>query len=187
MKLILLTMPDFFIEEHQILTALFDEGLELLHLRKPDSESVYLERLLTLIPETYRKRIVLHDHFYLKSEYNLAGIHLNNRNPLPPQNYKGQVSRSCHSAEEAVAAQAKGCTYVTAGHVFATRCKAGLPGRGLGFLKTVCRSVSVPVYAIGGISADNIDAVIQCGAKGACVMSGVMACEDVQRYLGELK
>ena len=43
MKLILLTMPDFFIEEHQILTALFDEGLELLHLRKPDSESVYLE------------------------------------------------------------------------------------------------------------------------------------------------
>lgn len=100
MKLILLTMPDFFIEEHQILTALFDEGLELLHLRKPDSESVYLERLLTLIPETYRKRIVLHDHFYLKSEYNLAGIHLNNRNPLPPQNYKGQVSRSCHSAEE---------------------------------------------------------------------------------------
>ena len=62
MKLILLTMPDFFIEEHQILTALFDEGLELLHLRKPDSESVYLERLLTLIPETYRKRIVLHDH-----------------------------------------------------------------------------------------------------------------------------
>lgn len=97
------------------------------------------------------------------------------------------IGASCHSAEEAVAAQAKGCTYVTAGHVFATRCKAGLPGRGLGFLKTVCRSVSVPVYAIGGISADNIDAVIQCGAKGACVMSGVMACEDVQRYLGELK
>ena len=90
MKLILLTMPDFFIEEHQILTALFDEGLELLHLRKPDSESVYLERLLTLIPETYRKRIVLHDHFYLKSEYNLAGIHLNNRNPLPPQTTKGK-------------------------------------------------------------------------------------------------
>ena len=35
MKLILMTVPYFFIEEHQILTALFDEGLEVLHLRKP--------------------------------------------------------------------------------------------------------------------------------------------------------
>lgn len=102
MKLILLTMPYFFIEEHQILTALFDEGLELLHLRKPNAEPVYSERLLSLIPEQYRKKIVVHEHFYLKSEYNLAGIHLNKRNPVPPRNYKGQISRSCHSAEEIV-------------------------------------------------------------------------------------
>ena len=86
MKLILMTTPYFFVEEHQILNALFDEGLEILHLRKPETEPVYSERLLTLIPETYRKRIVVHDHFYLKSEYGLKGIHLNHRNPeLPPK------------------------------------------------------------------------------------------------------
>ena len=40
MKLILLTPPDFFVEEDKILTALFEEGLDLLHLRKPDTEPV---------------------------------------------------------------------------------------------------------------------------------------------------
>ena len=68
MKLILMTRPDFFVEESQIITALFDEGLELLHVRKPDSEPVYSERLLSLIPENYHKNIVVHDHFYLKGE-----------------------------------------------------------------------------------------------------------------------
>ena len=41
MKLILLTSPDFFVEEDKILTSLFEEGLDQLHLRKPDSEPVY--------------------------------------------------------------------------------------------------------------------------------------------------
>lgn len=100
MKLILMTTPYFFVEEHQILNALFDEGLEILHLRKPSTEPVYSERLLTLIPESYRKRIVVHDHFYLKNEYNLKGIHLNHRNPELPQKYKGHISCSCHTADE---------------------------------------------------------------------------------------
>ena len=41
MKLILMTTPYFFVEEHQIINALFDEGLEILHLRKPETEPVY--------------------------------------------------------------------------------------------------------------------------------------------------
>ena len=68
MKLILLTPPDFFVEEDKILTALFEEGLDLLHLRKPDTEPVYSERLLTLLPESHHNQIVVHDHFYLKEE-----------------------------------------------------------------------------------------------------------------------
>ena len=52
MKLIVLTDPGFFVEEDKILTTLFDEGLDILHLRKPGSEPVYCERLLSLIPDT---------------------------------------------------------------------------------------------------------------------------------------
>ena len=93
------------------------------------------------------------------------------------------IGASCHSAEDAVDAQGLGCTYITAGHVFETDCKKDLPGRGLDFLKAVCGSVSVPVYAIGGISADNMHSVRGAGAKGACVMSGLMRCEDPETYL----
>ena len=100
MKLILMTRPEFFVEEHQILTALFDEGLDTLHLRKPNSEPVYSERLLSLIPDGYRKKIVVHDHFYLKQEYGLKGIHLSNRNAEMTQNFKGHISCSCHNAQE---------------------------------------------------------------------------------------
>ena len=75
MKIVLMTTPFFFVEESQILTALFDEGLELLHLRKPDTEPVFSERLLSLIPESYHRRIVTHDHFYFKNESGLRGVH----------------------------------------------------------------------------------------------------------------
>lgn len=98
-----------------------------------------------------------------------------------------EIGASCHSVEEAREAERLGCTYITAGHVFATDCKKGLPPRGLVFLREVCQSVSIPVYAIGGIGRENIDSVRQAGAAGACIMSGLMGCEDVNQFLKALK
>ena len=63
MKLIVVTTPTFFVEEDKIITALFEEGLDILHLRKPETPAMYSERLLTLIPEKYHRRIVTHEHF----------------------------------------------------------------------------------------------------------------------------
>lgn len=117
MKLIVITTPTFFIEEDKILTTLFEEGLDYLHLRKPDTAPMFSERLLTLIPEQYRKRIVTHDHFYLKEEFNLMGIHLNHRNPNPPENYRGHISCSCHSLEE-VKSRKSPCNYVFMSPIF---------------------------------------------------------------------
>ena len=71
MKLILITPPTYCVEEDKIITALFEEGLDTLHLRKPGTAPMFAERLLTLIPEQYHKRIVVHGHFYLKEEYRL--------------------------------------------------------------------------------------------------------------------
>ena len=67
-----------------------------------------------------------------------------------------------------------GATYLTAGHVFLTDCKKGVPARGLDFLADVCRAVNVPVYAIGGINDKNAGDCIQAGAAGVCMMSGYM-------------
>ena len=93
------------------------------------------------------------------------------------------LGASCHSVEDALEAQAFGCTYITAGHVFETDCKKGLPGRGLDFLRNVCAAVDIPVYGIGGIDADNINLVRDAGASGACLMSSLMVTEDVAGLL----
>ena len=120
MKLILMTPPSYFVEEDKIITALFEEGLDILHLRKPNTAPMYAERLLTLIPEQYHKRIVVHGHFYLKDEYKLKGIHLSERNPNIPGNYKGHISRSCHTLEE-LKANKKGHDYLFFNPIFDAR------------------------------------------------------------------
>lgn len=93
------------------------------------------------------------------------------------------IGASCHSADDAKEAEKLGCSYITAGHIFDTDCKKGLPARGLDFLKEVCESVSVPVYAIGGISKENYADICTTGAKGACIMSGLMCCDDVNVFM----
>ena len=95
------------------------------------------------------------------------------------------LGASCHSMEDAKLAEKLGCTYIIAGHIYNTDCKKGLEGRGLGFLRDVVEAVSIPVYAIGGISPENISLVRNCGAAGACVMSGFMRCSDPRAYIGE--
>lgn len=81
---------------------------------------------------------------------------------------------SVHSAEDALWAQEHGATYVTAGHIYPTDCKRGLAARGTQFLERVCRVVSIPVYAIGGITPQRMDEVKKAGAAGACMMSEYM-------------
>lgn len=85
-----------------------------------------------------------------------------------------KIGASIHSVEEAKEAERLGAAYLTAGHIFLTDCKKGVPARGLDFLREVCEAVSVPVYGIGGITEENVDAVLRQGAAGYCVMSGVM-------------
>lgn len=134
---------------------------------------------------------ILHSFYETALELECDSVHL----PLPvlmgmePGKRKKFriLGASCHSAEDAVLAEKMGCCYLTAGHVFETDCKKGLPGRGMDFLEQVCRSVSVPVYAIGGITAAHMGRIRQAGAAGACVMSGLMTCEDPKEYLEGFK
>ena len=175
MKLIVITTPTYFVEEDKIITALFDEGLDTLHLRKPDTAPVYAERLLTLIPEKYHRHIVVHDHFYLKNEYKLKGIHLSQRNPLIPDNYTGHVSASCHTHDE-VSADKKICDYVFLSPIFDSISKEGYSSA---FPPEVIREaasrgiIDKKVIALGGVDEDNILRVKDFGFGGAAVLGGL--------------
>ena len=85
-----------------------------------------------------------------------------------------EIGTSVHSASQLQEAVALGADYVTAGHIFTTDCKKGLPPRGLSFLHDICEQSPFPVYGIGGITEDNEEDVIRQGAAGVCIMSGCM-------------
>ena len=57
--------------------------------------------------------------------------------------------------------------------------QAGSAAARLDFLRNVCSIVSIPVYAIGGITPERLPAITQAGAAGCCVMSQMMQCPDV--------
>ena len=69
-----------------------------------------------------------------------------------------------------------GAAYLTAGHIYASNCKQGVPPHGLAVLKEICTLSPVPVYAIGGIGLNKaqLEEVLACGAAGACVRSAFM-------------
>ena len=103
----------------------------------------------------YQVPCILHTFWQEAAALGCPAIHL----PLPLLRSLGgkpalrqfqTLGTSIHSVEEAVEAVSLGASYVTAGHIFATDCKKGLPPRGLSFLKEVCETVSIPVYAISG-------------------------------------
>ena len=167
------------------------KGIVLREKDLPASEYKSLAKAVLEICDKHNVTCILHSFADIAEELGAAALHL----PLPllrelPSEKRSSftiLGASCHSAEEAAEAQQLGCTYITAGHVFDTDCKKGLPGRGLEFLQQVCESVTVPVYAIGGISAENAASVINAGANGVCIMSGAMTCDDPQEYLAKFK
>lgn len=83
---------------------------------------------------------------------------------------------SVHSAADAKEACAAGASALIAGHIYETDCKKGVTPRGLNFLREVCSSVSIPVFAIGGITQERIKDTCNAGAVGICVMSESMTC-----------
>ncbi len=96
-----------------------------------------------------------------------------------------RVGVSVHSVEEAVMAESLGADYLIAGHIYVTDCKKGVEPRGIGFLKSVIKSVSIPVFAIGGISEENFREPLENGASGVCLMSEFMTCEKpFERVMG---
>lgn len=94
-----MTLPTFFVEEDKIITSLFNVGLDRLHVYKPAAEPLYTERLLSLLPESCHDRIVVHENFYLKDEYNLRGIHYDCAEDAPAK-LKGKVSGTCRELSQ---------------------------------------------------------------------------------------
>lgn len=157
------------------LAFLAKKGISRVILREkdlPEEEYAALAKRVLGVPEI---ELFIHNFPNVARELSVKKIHF----PLAKLTREicaefEVVGASVHSVEEAVEAEKLGAAYVTAGHIFATDCKKGVPPRGLDFLENVCKSVKIPVYAIGGITRGNMHLALEAGAAGVCVMSGLM-------------
>ncbi len=176
-----------FTDRLEKLAAARPKGIILREKDLSESDYLQLAREAMQICGRYQTRCILHTYVRAAQALGAEAIHL----PMEilrglPKEVRASfpiLGASCHSSAEAVEAEQLDCTYITAGHIFETDCKKGLPGRGLDFLRSVCEIVSIPVYAIGGIRPETVGSIRDAGAAGICLMSHMMRCSDVDGAL----
>ena len=100
MKIIAITSPKVTDADEYIIKGLVKKGIDIVHLRKPDSGIVECRNLLQKLTLKERSRIVIHDYPELYGEFSLLGIHVNKNVTSLPEGYSGLKTRSCHSFEE---------------------------------------------------------------------------------------
>ncbi|MDI3256441.1 MAG: thiamine phosphate synthase [Kyrpidia sp.] len=159
-----------------------EAGADAIQLRYKAAPALELyrlaERILPVLEGTPTK-LLINDRVDVALAVGAHGIHLAAKS-LPVDRVKALVpggmvvGRSVHSVEEAMDAARAGADYVTFGHVYVTRSKPGLPPRGPDDLRQVVEAVSIPVLAIGGITANNAGETARTGCAGVAVIGAVM-------------
>jgi len=175
--------PETYLKQVEKVCALHPKAFILREKDLSELEYEQLARKVIDLTRKYQVECILHSYSEAAVRLGQGKLHL----PLAKfLEWKEEEERkfqkigvSIHSVEEAVLAERAGAAYLTAGHIFATTCKPDLAPRGLSFLEEVCRSVHVPVYAIGGIQFDEKqwEKLFACHAAGGCIMSGFMQCD----------
>ncbi|ABW00915.1 thiamine phosphate synthase [Caldivirga maquilingensis] len=88
------------------------------------------------------------------------------------------IGASASTVDEAKEGEKAGADYLGAGSIFPSPTKPDYRILGLEGLRRVVQSVSIPVYAIGGVTLESIPAIKATGAWGAAVISGILAAKD---------
>ena len=175
----------FLAYEKKIILKNFE--IVLLTLREKDlDKNEYLNLVEKIYPicKKYKINLILHQNYDLNldEKYMIEGLHLSyeifkslNKNIREGliKKYK-RIGVSIHSLDEAKEAESLGATYVVAGHIFETDCKKDLKPRGLKFVEDLSSTLTIPIFAIGGIDEKNSQSVIDSGAFGLCMMSSLM-------------
>jgi thiamine-phosphate pyrophosphorylase len=175
-------------------------GVEWTQIREKDLEA---RVLLWLAQEAKRRvagrcRILVNDRLDVAIAAGTDGVHSGERSlrAADAKRFCGShktaseflVGVSTHSLEAAREAEANGADYVVFGPVFSTPSKLayGLP-QGTGQLAEVCRSVRVPVIAIGGITRDNAQECVRAGAAGIAAIRLFQDADDLSAILRWLR
>ena len=186
--LLVISPPEETTDEVSTLIRLFDAGLSLFHLRKPNWREAQLEEYLRAIPAEFHSRIVLHSHHVLARCYALHGLHLPARSRInwrPSLLPAGQSLSTSFHTSEAVQQHRRRYDYVMLSPIFDSISKAGYSSAfDLGSLPQALQQLqhrehyTPSVIALGGITAENVSTAQQAGFAGAAVLGAVWQASD---------
>ncbi|HEY0550162.1 MAG TPA: thiamine phosphate synthase [Verrucomicrobiae bacterium] len=169
---------------------LCEGGSDVIQLRaKKETRSEVVRMAEAILPITRAAQIplVINDYADVARETGAECVHLGqedffdagltHRSHFSP--LTSHLGLSSHSPKQAARAIAAGADYIAIGPVFATETKPGRAPVTLECVRWAAANVRIPWFAIGGISLENLDAVLAAGARRICVVSAILNAPDI--------
>ncbi len=167
-----------------VLEQALDGGVKGIQLREKDlggGELFHLAERIKALCDAYHASLLINDRVDVAMAVDADGVHLGGAS-IPVRTARKLmgdnklIGVSSHSLKEAEESEQAGADFLVFGPVDFTSSKApyGEP-QGLGPLKKVMEKISIPVYAIGGIKADNIGEVKVTGVRGVSIISAIIS------------
>jgi thiamine-phosphate pyrophosphorylase len=176
----------------QLTQQLCDGGSDIIQLRAKHESRDEVRRLAEVIsPITHAAGVplVINDYLDIAQSVGAECVHLgqedffdaglSHRSQLPTLDSKQLLGLSSHAPEQGRRALMAGADYIAVGPVFATGTKPGRAPCTLDYVRWAGANVSLPWFAIGGITLANLDEVLTAGARRICVVSAILNMPDV--------
>lgn len=136
--------------------------------------------------------MLIDDRLDIAQAVDAAGVHLGQsdlpvdvaRNILGPRKFIGATAKTLKQAK---AAEEMGADYLGVGAIFPTTTHVKTVHTSVETLGKIKQAVGIPVYAIGGLKADNVDAIDGAHVDGVAVVSAIMKAEDPAKAAQELR
>jgi thiamine-phosphate pyrophosphorylase len=195
-KLYLVTNSDNFGSEDEFLDAVasaLQGGVDILQLREKNMSAkkiLELGRKLKQLCSEYGATFIVNDRIDIATILQADGVHLG-QDDLDVKSAREILGDKCivgvstHAPEQALKAVEDGADYIGVGPVFATPTKEGRIPVGLDYVKWVSENIAVPAFAIGGIDGENVDEVINAGAKRVAVVRAIINAKSPQIAAGK--
>jgi thiamine-phosphate pyrophosphorylase len=175
--MIVITNPFSIENEFQILHQLFEEGLELLHIRKPAYSEKEMRSFLSHIDDKFYSKLVLHEQHHLAYEFNINRIHLKEKNRVDvSENFQktgSYLSTSVHTINDFNELPPY-FDHAFLSPVFESISKEGY-GKNSTILETIVHrtNFNTKLVALGGINENNIKIVLDSGFDSVALLGSI--------------
>ncbi len=175
--MIVITNPFSIENEFQIIHQLFEEGLALLHVRKPDHSEKEMRSFLSNIDEIFYSKLVLHEQHHLAQEFKINSIHLKEKNRVDvSENFQKTVSYLSTSVHNINDFNELSASFDAAflSPVFESISKEGY-GSNSSILETIISrtNFNTKLVALGGISENNIKTALDAGFDSVALLGNI--------------